>query len=361
MAGVKLRSVSKSFAETRAVDGVSLRVESGEFRALLGPSGCGKTTLLRLIAGFETLDDGEIVLGDQVLSGPGRHLPTEERGIGMVFQSYALWPHMSVAENVEFALRVRRIGRRERRRIVAESLAAVGLESMEGRAPSTLSGGQRQRVALARCLAMRPRLVLLDEPLANLDVHLRETMLQEFRAFHAKTGATMIYVTHDQAEALALADRIAVMSQGRVIQDAAPAQLYREPANAEVARFIGRGMVLRCAVRQVGANGKDRGICDAEILGASVKLRCRQTTRTGPGEACVRVEDLRLAPQGAVPGSLSAEVVSVTYQGAVTMVEARLAAAGYPPLRVAAPPLTPPAPGSRVSLLIEDGWVLPEP
>ena len=202
MAGVSFETVSKQFGETRAVESVSLDIADGEFFALLGPSGCGKTTLLRLVAGFEIPDAGSVKLGGAEVGRPGWALPPEKRKIGMVFQSYALWPNMTVAENVAFALRVRRVRGAERVRIVNESLVKVGLEGLAERRPHELSGGQRQRVALARCLAMRPDVVLLDEPLANLDVHLRETMLEEFARFHKELRATFIYVTHDQAEAL---------------------------------------------------------------------------------------------------------------------------------------------------------------
>jgi iron(III) transport system ATP-binding protein len=360
LARLEIRNVSKRFGATQALDDVSLSVNTGEFIALLGPSGCGKTTLLRLLAGFEPVDSGEIILDGQPLSGPAHHIATEERGIGMVFQSYALWPHMTVAENVEFALKVRRIPGPKRREIVADSLAAVGLGDMGSRSPSTLSGGQRQRVALARCLAMQPRLVLLDEPLANLDVHLRDSMQEEFRTFHDRTGATMVYVTHDQAEALALADRIAVMSHGKILQDASGPDLYRRPANAEVARFIGRGMVLPCSVKQVEpANSAHDGHCEAAILSATVRLRCGATTRPGPAEACLRTEDLRLAPLNGSTDTLPARVSRVVFQGAVALVETRLEAAGEPALRVAVPPLDAPSAGSRVSIQVGDGWVLP--
>ncbi|MEA2937116.1 MAG: iron(III) transport system ATP-binding protein, partial [Alphaproteobacteria bacterium] len=180
MASVGLERVSKRFGPTRAVEDVSLSIADGEFFALLGPSGCGKTTLLRLVAGFEAPDSGVVTLADEVVGRPGWALAPERRRIGMVFQSYALWPHMNVAENVAFSLRVRRVPSQERARRVAAALARVGLETMAARRPHELSGGQRQRVALARCFAMQPAVVLLDEPLANLDVHLREAMQQEF-------------------------------------------------------------------------------------------------------------------------------------------------------------------------------------
>ncbi len=184
--------LSKDFGASRAVDDVSLTVEDGEFMAILGPSGCGKTTtLLRLVAGFETASGGEITVGDSLLSGPGRHVPPEHRRMGIVFQSYALWPHMSVAGNVAYALKVRGMPSGEREKRVAAALATVGLSGYADRRPASLSGGQRQRVALARCLAMEPSLVLLDEPLSNLDAHLRAAMHAEFAAFHQRAR------THD--------------------------------------------------------------------------------------------------------------------------------------------------------------------
>jgi iron(III) transport system ATP-binding protein len=192
VASVGLQGVSKRFGATLAVRNVDLEVADGEFFALLGPSGCGKTTLLRLIAGFEAPDDGTVRLADEIVGRAGWALPPERRRIGMVFQSYALWPHMNVLENVAFSLRVRRVPPTERERRVKEALAMVGLETMATRKPHELSGGQRQRVALARCLAMQPAVVLLDEPLANLDVHLRESMQQEFARFHRKLVATFL-------------------------------------------------------------------------------------------------------------------------------------------------------------------------
>ncbi|MGL5448506.1 MAG: ABC transporter ATP-binding protein, partial [Rhabdaerophilum sp.] len=245
MARLKLDGVTKRFGTHKAVDQVSMVVEDGEFVAVLGPSGCGKTTLLRLVAGFDTLGEGTITIGDRIVSGPAGHVPPEDRRMGIVFQSYALWPHMSVAENVAYALKVQGVPPALRALRVNSAIETVGLTSFQDRRPASLSGGQRQRVALARCLAMEPTMVLLDEPLANLDVHLRASMEDEFATFHKRTGTTMFYITHDQAEAMALADRIAVMDHGRLLQLATPSLLYREPANEIVARFIGAGMILK--------------------------------------------------------------------------------------------------------------------
>ena len=199
-----------------AVKSLDLAIGQGEFFSLLGPSGCGKTTTMRMIAGFEQPSDGAILLGERVLADAGSMVPPERRNMAMVFQSYALWPHMTVAENTGYPLKVRGITGERYRRKVMDALATVRLDAYADRRPSELSGGQRQRVALARCLVTEPDVVLLDEPLANLDRHLRQEMEETFREFHATSGATMVYVTHDQAEAMALATDVAVMSEGRL-------------------------------------------------------------------------------------------------------------------------------------------------
>lgn len=224
MAKLILNRLSKSFGagSKPAVDDVSLTVRDGGFLALLGPSGCGKTTVLRMIAGFEQPTDGSVLLGERVLADAGSMVPSERRNMAMVFQSYALWPHMSVADNAGYPLKVRGISGEKYREKVRQALTAVRLESFADRRPAELSGGQRQRVALARCLVTEPDVVLLDEPLANLDRHLRQEMEETFREFHARSGATMIYVTHDQAEAMALATDVAVMSHGKLLQVAPP-------------------------------------------------------------------------------------------------------------------------------------------
>ncbi|MPZ37932.1 MAG: ATP-binding cassette domain-containing protein [Rhizobiales bacterium] len=349
MAGVTFDNVSKRFGETRAVEGASLEIADGEFFALLGPSGCGKTTLLRLVAGFEIPDDGIVKLGDVLVGRPGWALPPEKRRIGMVFQSYALWPHMSVAENVAFALRVRRVKEEERVRRVSEALEMVGLAGMAERRPHELSGGQRQRVALARCLAMRPDVVLLDEPLANLDVHLRETMQMEFARFHKELGTTFIYVTHDQAEALALADRVAVMDAGGVEQVASPRTLYAEPATEMVARFVGRGIVVPALV--IGRTS-ERVVVD--IWGT--RLPARGAGASGERRSlCLRAEDLSIATNG---GGIRGRVTGGAYHGAATLVTVQPDADGAPELKVehAGPP---PEPGSAVAVAARDGWIIP--
>lgn len=351
MAGVTFEDVSKRFGDTRAVENASFEIADGEFFALLGPSGCGKTTLLRLVAGFESPDEGILKLGDALVGRPGWALPPEKRRIGMVFQSYALWPHMSVAENVAFALRVRRVAEQERVRRVTEALAMVGLDGMGERRPHELSGGQRQRVALARCLAMRPDVVLLDEPLANLDVHLREAMQQEFARFHREIGATFIYVTHDQAEALALADRVAVMDAGRVEQIASPRTLYAEPASEMVARFVGRGLLVPATV--IGRNS-ERVVVD--VWG--MRLPVRGSGQSGERRTlCLRSEDLSITMTGS---GIRGRVTGAAYHGAATLVAVQPDAAAAPELKVehAGPP---PENGTAVMVVARDGWIVPPP
>jgi iron(III) transport system ATP-binding protein len=351
VASVSLEGVSKRFGATRAVHNVDLAIADGEFFALLGPSGCGKTTLLRLVAGFEAPDTGILRIADGIVGRAGWALAPERRRIGMVFQSYALWPHMNVSENVAFSLRVRRVATAERERRVQEALAMVGLEAMAMRKPHELSGGQRQRVALARCLAMRPDVVLLDEPLANLDVHLRESMQQEFARFHRELGATFVYVTHDQAEAMALADRIAVMDEGRIEQAAAPRVLYREPATAMVARFVGRGMVV--PVEVIGRQGAHTMV---DLWGGRIAARGEGATGERR-ELCLHVEDLALAPVE-TPASFPGTVISALYQGAVTLLTIQPDAADAPQLKVEHSDAV--AVGARVVVAVRDGWVIPK-
>jgi iron(III) transport system ATP-binding protein len=238
----------------RAVEDVSFSVEEGRFFTLLGPSGCGKTTTLRCVAGLERPESGTIRLDDVVLSGPGRFVPTYARDIGMVFQSYAIWPHMTVFENVAFPLRVSEHppSKAETKRMVEEALALVGLEGLEDRPAPQLSGGQQQRLALARALVRRPKLLLLDEPLSNLDAKLRERMRIELRQLQRRLGITTIYVTHDQSEALFLSHRVAVMQNGRVVQQGSPRQLYASPASGFVADFVGEATFLAGELRAGG-------------------------------------------------------------------------------------------------------------
>ncbi|MGY0019985.1 ABC transporter ATP-binding protein [Streptomyces sp. YJ-C3] len=252
-AAIGLRGVRKTFGDVRAVDGVELDVAEGEFFSLLGPSGSGKTTVLRLIAGFETPTSGTVLLDGADVT---RRAPFE-RDVTTVFQDYALFPHMSVERNVAYGLKVRGVGRRKQAERARAALASVRLEGLGGRRPGQLSGGQRQRVALARALVVRPRVLLLDEPLGALDLKLREQMQTELKELQRDVGITFVLVTHDQAEALALSDRIAVMNAGRVEQVGTPGELYETPASAFVASFVGTSNTLTGAAAEmvVGESG----------------------------------------------------------------------------------------------------------
>ena len=241
MSEVRIEHVFKRFGSVTAVNDFNLVVKDGEFVSILGPSGCGKTTTLRMIAGFERATEGEIYIGEQCVSSSikGSFAPPEKRDIGMVFQSYAVWPHMTVAENVGYPLKIKKVDKAERERRVQEMLELVHLGEYGKRYPNQLSGGQQQRVALARALVAEPGLLLLDEPLSNLDAKLRESMRFEILEIQKKTGITVVYVTHDQGEAMAMSDRVVVMSMGVVQQIGAPHEIYTQPANKMVADFIG--------------------------------------------------------------------------------------------------------------------------
>ena len=236
MAAIELEAVEKRFGEVRALAGVSLSIASGEFFTLLGPSGCGKTTLLRTLIGFEAVDAGSVSVGGR----PMTQVPTSQRNMGMVFQSYALFPHMTVAENVAFGLKNRGVSAADCASRVAKILETVHLAGFGDRTPEQLSGGQQQRVGLARAMVIEPLVLLMDEPLSNLDAKLRVQLREEIRALQRETGITTLYVTHDQEEALAVSDRIAVMNQGQVQQVGTPWEIYHAPANAFVASFVGR-------------------------------------------------------------------------------------------------------------------------
>ena len=355
MARLTIERLTKRYGEFRALDDVSLAVDDGEFVAILGASGCGKTTLLRQVAGFDRPDAGEIRIGDGVVSTPAEHVPPERRRIGIVFQSYALWPHMTVAENVAYGLNVAGVKDPERKRRVDAALSLVELDGFAERRPALLSGGQRQRVALARCLVTEPSLVLLDEPLANLDVHLRAAMEREFAKFHERTGTTMIYITHDQAEAMALADRIAVMDRGRILQVATPSQLYREPADATVARFIGDGMVV--PVTNVTRDGD--ASCTADVFGCRTTMRCepgRPLARVG--HACLRESALRIVDGDA--GGVRARVRAIVYQGGHFRVDATPDAAADVAFHFMAGEPSALRVGDAIALAIDDGWMIPQ-
>ncbi|WP_173931901.1 ABC transporter ATP-binding protein [Chelativorans sp. Marseille-P2723] len=355
MAGLTIDNVTKSFGDLDAVRKVSIDVQNGEFLAVLGPSGCGKTTMLRLIAGFEQVTDGRILIGDKVVSDRNMHVPPERRRVGIVFQNYALWPHMTVAENIAYPLKVAKVGKAEREKRVEDALALVNMQGYGDRRPANLSGGQRQRVALARCLVAAPSLVLFDEPLANLDVHLRASMEDEFAAFHKRTGTTIVYITHDQTEAMALADRIAVMDQGRLIQLATPRELFREPANAMVASFIANGIVLPADV----LTAEESGHCRVRVLGTEFVVRCQ------PGEKprqkaliCCRSADIEPAAPGE-PG-FEGTVTRSVYRGGVGRIEVAPTDAPDCSLHFDQKEPVTLEPGMTARLRIGSGWLIPE-
>jgi iron(III) transport system ATP-binding protein len=243
--GVAIKALTRHYGDVAAVQGLSLDVKPGELVALLGPSGCGKTTTLRLVAGFLKPQSGEIWVGDRCLSSPAVVVPPERRRMAMIFQSYALWPHMTVAQNVAYGLRFKRgVARTDRDRKVSEMLRVVQLAGYDHRYPGELSGGQQQRVAVARALVVEPEILLLDEPLSNLDANLREEMRFEIRRLHEEFGITTLYVTHDQAEALVISDRIAVLDRGRVAQVGTGDELFHQPRTRFVAEFIGKTNVV---------------------------------------------------------------------------------------------------------------------
>jgi iron(III) transport system ATP-binding protein len=251
---LQFRNVIKRFGEALIVDDISFTVGRGEFFTLLGPSGCGKTTTLRLVAGLEIPDAGEILLNGEILAAPARGicLPPDKRNLGMMFQSYAIWPHLSVFENVAFPLRVRKGASDEIVRRTNEALELVGLADLGERGAMQLSGGQQQRVALARAVVYTPSLLLLDEPLSNLDVKLREQMRSELRALQQRLNLSVIYVTHDQSEAMSLSDRIALVNQGRFEQVGTPSEVYEHPKTRFVGDFLGRTIIVRGALRDTG-------------------------------------------------------------------------------------------------------------
>ena len=302
-------NLNKRFGKTVALEEFSLSASTGEILVLLGPSGCGKTTLLRSIAGLERPDSGEILLGNELVFSEKRGIctPPHLRRIGMVFQNYALWPHLTVLRNVSYPLKIRRIPRAMIRRKVGEMLSLVQLDGLERRYPHELSGGQQQRVALARALIMDPRLLLLDEPLSSLDAKLREEMREELKRVHGETELTMLYVTHDQTEAMALADRIGVMESGKLIQLDQPSEIYEHPQTEFVARFIGTGNLLSGEVQT-----KDGDAILTLEDGKSVPLSQVTLPTSGSVLLAVRPEEIAISHDDE---GLAATIKSVTYLG----------------------------------------------
>jgi iron(III) transport system ATP-binding protein len=300
----------------RAVDDISLTIREGEFVTLLGPSGCGKTTTLNCVAGLERPDAGRIAVGTAVLTDIARRivLPPERRDLGMVFQSYALWPHMTVRDNLAFALRLRKIPSAEIDSRIRATLELVELPGLEKRYPYQLSGGQQQRVALARAVVAEPRVLLLDEPLSNLDAKVRERARFWLRDLQRRLGITAVYVTHDQAEALAISDRVAVMSAGRVLQYAPPSDIYERPSSRFVAEFIGRSSFLRGEVVRVAA-----GRAEVRLAGSGTIVSAATAVDTARGDRvvlAVRSERIDMQGERAAENVVHARIKSFVYAGA---------------------------------------------
>ena len=314
MARILISGLSKSYNgkdSGAALSALDLDIKDNQFVTLLGPSGCGKTTTLRLIAGYMTPDAGTIRVGDRVISSAEGVAPPDKRGMGMVFQNYAVWPHKTVFENVVFGLKLRRISSDEAKRRVQETLALVNLSGLEGRFPGELSGGQQQRVALARSLVVEPEILLLDEPLSNLDAKLRERMRVELKQLQRRTGITFVYVTHDQAEALALSDQIAVMHGGKLQQYGTPDDVYRRPANKIVADFMGIVNFIPGDLR-TGAHGAPVTVVD----GVEMPSLGGGDLRAGDAvDLAVRPESVRISRGISATHQLAGTITERTYLG----------------------------------------------
>jgi spermidine/putrescine ABC transporter ATP-binding subunit len=312
MIELHLKNVSKLFGETRAVDDVTLSVEKGELFFLLGPSGCGKTTCLRTIAGFYQPDAGELYFDDRLMNS----VPPHRRNIGMVFQNYALWPHMTVYSNVEYGLNVRKLPAKEKKEKVEKVLEIVRMAEYADRNPNQLSGGQQQRIALARALVIEPDVLLLDEPLSNLDAKLRLDMRQEIKRIHLEAGITSVYVTHDQKEALSLADRMAVMRDGKIVQTGMPREVYNIPASGFVADFIGETNFLQGKLKEVTG---EEFLVETSIGNVRSKSSSARSSVGDEVVCSIRPESIDIAddPLENVPNQFEAKVSGIIYLGNV--------------------------------------------
>ena len=356
MPGITLRGLVKRYGDFAALEDLSLEVRAGELVSLLGPSGCGKTTTLRLVAGFLKPEAGEIRVGDRLLSSPAAVVPPERRRMAMIFQSYALWPHMTVAQNVGYGLRFKGgVSRADRARRVTAMLKVVRLDGLEHRYPGELSGGQQQRVAVARALVVEPEVLLLDEPLSNLDANLREEMRFEIRRLHEAFGITTLYVTHDQAEAMVISDRIAVLDRGRVAQVGTADALFHAPRTRFVAEFIGKTNVVEGTA--VSADTLERGGMRLRIADAALRQGQRVAVSIRPH--LIALHAPAATPAGAGTGHRLAGVVRrAAFLGDAVEYEVEVADADLV-LRVAAPVSPRLAPGEAVTLSIDPAACVP--
>jgi ABC-type Fe3+/spermidine/putrescine transport system ATPase subunit len=324
MPGVRLERLRKRFGDVIAVNDISVEFRDGELTSILGPSGCGKTTTLNVIAGFIAPDGGTVHFGERLIadSASGIIVPPNKRNLGMVFQSYALWPHLNVAENVAYGLKMHKVPRARREDAVRRSLQRVRLEQYSDRFPHELSGGQQQRVALARAIAYSPQILLFDEPLSNLDAQLREEMRTELKDIHREIGITSVYVTHDQAEAMSLSDRIVVMGEGKILQIGSPRELYDEPADVRVARFLGRTNLFAALIVDKAAP-----VARVKIAGVEQLLSCRVPPNSTPnmrGSLSVRPEAISVRPAGSGEPGLAGRVCAAIYLGSVSQLHVAL-------------------------------------
>ena len=351
MPGVTLRGLTKRYGDVAAVEGLDLQVKPGELVALLGPSGCGKTTTLRLVAGFLKPEAGEIWVGERCLSSPALVVPPERRRMAMIFQSYALWPHLTVAQNVAYGLRFRKGGTRaERERRVAQMLDVVKLGGYGSRYPGELSGGQQQRVAVARSLVVEPEILLLDEPLSNLDANLREEMRFEIRRLHEEFEITTLYVTHDQAEAMVISDRIAVIERGRVVQLGSAEDLFLHPRTRFVAEFIGKTNLIDGAATEPGVVA--HGPLRLRVAPADLESGAPVTVSIRPHQIALVRDDGSAAARG--DNTLRGSIRRVSYLGETIDYEVEVSGSDVV-LRVSTPPGVRLAPGESVRL-----WVSPD-